>query len=156
MQTDHALVEHWNGEFHEADLEAWVHQLRERFEQPVTLGLIFISPAYFEVASEILEIVRTHAAVPLLVGCSSQWLIAGGTEIEEDAGIVLSLYSLPGAQLDARHFSRSNSESDLSANELTRLVGTTPKALNGFLLFANPLDRDKCVGAHEAQHCTST
>lgn len=99
------------------DLAAWVHQLRERFEQPVTLGLIFISPAYFEVAAEILEIVRTHAAVPLLVGCSSQWLIAGGTAIEEDAGIVLSLYSLPGAQLDTRHFSRSNSESDLPANE---------------------------------------
>jgi small ligand-binding sensory domain FIST len=142
MQTDHALVEHWNRDFQEADLAAWVHQMRERFEKPVSLGLIFISPAYFEVAPEILEIVRTHAAVPLLVGCSSQWLIAGGSEIEEDAGIVLSLYSLPGAELESRHLSRDDSEADLAAHELTHLLGATPSTLNGLLLFANPLGFD--------------
>ncbi|MBG88674.1 MAG: hypothetical protein CMO80_17480 [Verrucomicrobiales bacterium] len=142
MQTEHALVEHWNEEFSERDLEAWIRQMRERFEQSVELGMVFMAPGYFDVAEEILGIIRETAAVPLLVGCSSQSLIAGGSEIEEDAGVVVALHSLPGAKLHAKHLTHADSEADLDAAGMHGLVGTPPEHHNGALIFANPLSFD--------------
>jgi len=97
VNSDFSVVGHWTGAFDEAGLRQWAEGLRQQFAAPqVSLGLVFMTPRFFGQAAAILETLRLHARIPLLLGCSSGALIAGGSEIEENAGIVLALYSLPG------------------------------------------------------------
>src|SRR5271154_3190830 len=86
----------------EVGLADWARRLRSRLRaEHVSLGLVFMSPKFFPHAQQILEILRVHAQVPMLAGCSSSGVIAGAEEIENAGGLVLSLYSLPGAKLKA-------------------------------------------------------
>src|SRR5689334_11708556 len=100
MQTSYSAVRHWSGDFDEAALQKWAEQVRTDLPAPrVSLGLVFMAPRFFGQAAQILEILRVHAQIPLLAGCSSSGLIAGSEEIEESPGIVLGLWHLPGATL---------------------------------------------------------
>src|SRR5690349_14183741 len=102
---EHSIAAHWDGGFDEAGLREWAEKLRAQLRAPeISLGLVFMTPRFFPNANQVLEILRVHARIPLLAGCSSSSLIAGSEEIEENAGIALALYSLPGAQLHASYF----------------------------------------------------
>ena len=57
-----------------------------------------------------LEILRVHARIPLLLGCSSGSLIANAQELEKEPGLVLSLYHLPQAELNAIRFTQAQVE----------------------------------------------
>src|SRR5688572_13794753 len=105
MQNEFAVSAHWNGGFDESGLQTWAEQLAGRLAaQHISLGLVFMTPRFFPHAAQVLEILRVHARVPLLAGCSSSSLIAGGEEVEDADGLVLGLFSLPGAELRAIHF----------------------------------------------------
>jgi len=93
-----SVAAHWSASFDETELQKWAEDLRKRLTATqVSLGLVFMAPRYFKQARQILEILRVHARIPLLAGCSSQSLIVGAEEVEENAGLTLGLYSLPGA-----------------------------------------------------------
>src|SRR5262245_32043119 len=111
MNNEFSIAAHWPGDFDEAGLQRWAEGLRSQLNAPqVDLGLVFMSPKFFQHAKPILEILRVHAKVPLLAGCSSQGLIVGQEELEENAGITLGLYALPGADLKAFHFTQEQVE----------------------------------------------
>lgn len=112
MNSEHAIAAHWQGGFEEAALQTWAAELRAKLDAPrVSLGLVFMAPRFFPHASEMLEILRLHARIPLLLGCSSQGLIANETEVESDAGLALALYHLPGAELQPVRFAAQQIES---------------------------------------------
>src|SRR3954463_3154207 len=105
MSNNSATAAHWAGEFDEGGLQSWAEKLRSSLHAPkVSLGLVFMAPRFFPHAKQVLEILRVHAQIPLLAGCSSQGLIVGEKEVEENAGITLGLYGLPGAELKGFHF----------------------------------------------------
>jgi len=106
------------------------------------LGLVFITPDFFDHAADILEIVRVHARVPLLAGCSSSSLICNGQEIEEDAGISLGLYSLPGAELKAVHFQQSQVDDFNEPSFWHAETSVNAEATNGWLTFVDPFHLD--------------
>src|SRR5262245_65013119 len=107
MQNEHSVAAHWAGGFDEGLLCAWVEKLRTGLKAPrVDLGIVFMSPRFFDIAAQVLELVRVHAQVPLLAGCSSASLIAGSEEVEDEAGLVLGLFSLPGVALRAARFTQ--------------------------------------------------
>jgi small ligand-binding sensory domain FIST len=143
VNTEYSIAAHWSGGFDEAGLREWAEKLRGQLRAPeVSLGLVFMTPRFFPHANQILEILRVHARIPLLAGCSSTGLIAGSEEIEENAGITLALYSLPGAQLRAIHFTQTQVE---EAEELTYWpteTGVDPKKSNGWLAFIDPFHLD--------------
>jgi len=96
------VVAHWPGGWDEAALASWSAELRRSLgSRPVTLGLLFASPEYFDRAPDLLQLLRRHAGIPLLAGCSSPGLIADSREHEEGRGLVLALYSLPGCEVRA-------------------------------------------------------
>jgi small ligand-binding sensory domain FIST len=100
VNNEFSIAAHWLGGFDETGLRQWAENLRAQLLAPqVSLGLVFMSPKFFPFARQALEILRVHARIPLLAGCSSAGLIAGAEEIEEATGLVLALYSLPGAEL---------------------------------------------------------
>src|SRR5438552_18606498 len=100
MQNEYSVAAHWAGDFDETALQSWAEQLRGQLQAPkISLGLVFMNPEFFARATQVLELLRVHARIPLLAGCSGASLIAGDREIEERAGLVLGLYYLPGANL---------------------------------------------------------
>ncbi len=143
MRTPYAVCGHWAGEYDEDGLEAWAANLRSQLQTPqVTLGLVFMTPHYFPHAAQVLETLRLHARVPLLLGCSSESLVCGGQEIEEMPGLVLGLYYLPGAKLTAKHFDQSQVEACTSPDYWYDETGISPDATNGWLVFADPFNLD--------------
>jgi len=84
----------------ETGLADWARRLRARLPaKEISLGLVFLSPKFFPHAAQVLEILRVHARIPLLAGCSGGGLVANAEELEGAGGLVLALYSLPGATL---------------------------------------------------------
>jgi small ligand-binding sensory domain FIST len=141
--NQHSVAAHWTGQFDDKALRDWAQSLRAHLgENPVTIGLAFLSPRHFDKAPEILENLRLHARIPLLVGCSSGSLIAGSAEIEEHPGIALGLYSLPGAALKAVRFTQEQLEEHTGPAYWHLQTEVTPEQTNGWLAFADPFQLD--------------
>jgi small ligand-binding sensory domain FIST len=101
-----------------------------------------MSPRFFPFARQVLEILRVHAQIPLLVGCSSPSLIVGEQEVEDNAGVTLALYALPGVNLNAFHFIQSQVEDANSPDYWRQLTGISPSQTNGWLAFLDPFHID--------------
>jgi small ligand-binding sensory domain FIST len=137
------MAAHWAGAFDEADLQKWAENLRAQLAAPqVSLGLVFMSPRFFSHAKQVLEILRVHARIPLLAGCSSQSLIVGEQEVEENAGLSLGLYALPGAELKAIHFTQGQVEEANGPGYWHLETGVEPGQSSGWLAFIDPFHLD--------------
>lgn len=101
-----------------------------------------MSNRFFPHARQVLEILRLHARVPLLAGCSSQGLIAGEREMEADGGLTLGLYALPGAVLEAIHFTQEQVEEANGPGYWRMETGVEPPQTNGWLAFIDPFHLD--------------
>jgi small ligand-binding sensory domain FIST len=143
VNSKYAVVSHWGGKFNDTEIQKWASDLYHTLEGGhVSLGLVFMTPRFFPHAQQVLEILRVHAHIPLLAGCSSHGLIANGEEIEHEAGIVLGLYSLPEAQLKGVHFGQAQIEAAEGAEHWIKETGVEPGATNGWLSFLDPFHID--------------
>lgn len=143
MHNAFSTAGYFSGEPDEAALTAWARKLRQEIQpHRVSLGLVYLSSTYFEMAEGILSLLRTEAQIPLLIGCSANSLIAGDQEIEEGAGISLGLYSLPGAELEAVRFTQEQVEEWSGAGYWHLETGRTPESMNAWLVFADPFSVD--------------
>ena len=143
MRNEYSVAAHWSGDFDEAGLQAWAEQLRAQLPGPrVSLGLVFMSPRFFPHAAQVLELLRVHARIPLLAGCSSSSLIAGDCEIEEKTGVVLGLYYLPDADLRPFRFTQAQSDRAETPGYWQAESGVEPAGTNGWLVFADPFHLD--------------
>ena len=143
MQHDHAVSAHWRGEFDEEKMRVWAQELRHQLRASrVSLGLVFMTPHYFARAAQILEVLRVHAQIPLLLGCSSGSLIIGAQEIEDQPGLVLSLLALPGAELHGVHFTQEQVEQADGPAYWHSAIGLDAGQINGWLVLADPFTLD--------------
>jgi len=139
----HSVAAHYAGDFDDDALSSWARELRAQLvASEVTLGLVFMAPKFFPHALEVLEILRVHSRVPLLAGCSSQGLIAKGSEIEDDAGISLALYYLPGAELNPTRFTQGQVNECASPTFWHEEIGVNLDDVNSWLIFADPFHLD--------------
>jgi small ligand-binding sensory domain FIST len=139
--NEYSVAGHWDGGFDEAGLQRWAEGLRSQLQAPqVSLGLVFMAPRFFPHAQQVLEILQVHARVPLLAGCSSQGLIVGEQELEQEAGLTLGLYALPGAQLSAVHFKQEQVEEAYGPGYWRLETGV--EETNGWLAFIDPSQLD--------------
>ena len=143
MGNEFSAAAHWPGDFEEARLQKWAEDLRHQLRAPrVSLGLVFMSPRFFPRARQVLEILRVHARIPLLAGCSSPNLIVGEHEVEQNAGLSLGLYALPGVEFTAFHFTQEQVEEAGSPNYWHLKTGVEPTQTNGWLVFIDPFHLD--------------
>jgi len=141
--NEFSAAAHWPGDFEEAGLQKWAEDLRHQLRAPkVSLGLVFMSPRFFPRARQVLEILRVHARIPLLAGCSSPNLIVGEHEVEQNAGLSLGLYALPGVEFTAFHFTQEQVEEASSPNYWHLKTGVEPSQTNGWLVFIDPFHLD--------------
>ncbi|HXT12724.1 MAG TPA: FIST N-terminal domain-containing protein [Candidatus Angelobacter sp.] len=149
MTAEYSVAAHWPGNFDEAGLQNWASGLRARLgARPVSLGLVFMAPRFFPRAKQVLEILRVHAQIPLLAGCSSQSLIAGGEELEENPGLAVGLYALPGAELKGFHFAQEQVEEANGPGYWRLETGIEPEQTNGWLAFIDPYHLDSEAWLH--------
>ena len=143
MNSEYSIAAHWPAGFDESGLQRWAEDLRGQLRAPqVSLGLVFMSPKFFPHAQPVLETLRVHSQIPLLAGCSSNSLIVGGKEIEENAGLALALYALPGAQLRGFHFVQEQVEEANGPGYWPLETDVAPEQTNGWLAFADPFHLD--------------
>jgi small ligand-binding sensory domain FIST len=143
VNSEFSAAAYWQDNFDENGLRVWAEQLRMQLgARPVSLGLVFMSPNFFPHAQATLEILRVHARIPLLAGCSSTSLVAGSREIENATGIALALYSLPGAELKGFRFAQTQVEEADGAAYWPLESGVEPKRTNGWLAFIDPFHLD--------------
>jgi small ligand-binding sensory domain FIST len=143
VKNEFSIASHWPGDFDEAGLRQWSEKLRAQLDAPqVSLGLVFMSPKFFPHAEQTLEILRVHAQIPLLAGCSSSGLISGAQEIESAGGLVLALYSLPSAVLRSARFTQEQIEEADRPAYWHLQTEIPPARVNGWLVFADPFHLD--------------
>ena len=143
MSEEYSIAAYWSDGMNEDGLADWARRLRARLPaKEVSLGLVFLSPKFFPHAETVLEILRVHAQIPLLAGCSSSGLIANAEEIESAGGLVLALYSLPGAKLKGVRFTQENVAAADSEHFWAVETGVSPKNINGWLTFIDPFHLD--------------
>jgi len=143
MANDYSAVSHWRSAFDESGLQKWAEDLRSQLSASrVSLGLVFMTPKFFPHAAQVLEILRVHAQIPLLVGCSSTGLITGAEEVEEEAGLALGLFHLPGADLLAHRFTQEKVEEAEGPDFWHAQTGVGQEQVNGWLVFADPFHLD--------------
>jgi small ligand-binding sensory domain FIST len=142
VNSEFSIAAHWPGGFDETGLREWAENLRRQLPAPqVSLGLVFMSPKFFPHAKAALEILRVHARIPLMAGCSSAGLIAGARETENAGGLALALYSLPGAELKGVRFTQTQAEEAAGAYWHLE-TGVEQKNTNGWLVFIDPFHLD--------------
>ena len=143
MGNEHSIAAHWASVYDEPALQKWAENLRRQLAAPqVSLGLVFMSPRFFPRAKQVLEILRVHARIPLLAGCSSPSLIVGDNEVEQNAGVTVGLYYLPGAELNAFHFKQEQVEEANGPGYWQLETGIEPSQTNGWLVFIDPFHLD--------------
>jgi len=143
VSEEHSIAAYWSDGMNEDGLADWARRLRARLPaKNVSLGLVFMSPKFFPHAEQVLEILRVHAQVPLLAGGSGAGLVANAEEIESAGGLVLALYSLPGAKLKGVRFTQDQIELADGENFWATETGVAPKDVNGWLAFIDPFHLD--------------
>ena len=143
LSNEYSIAAYWSDGMDEDGLADWARRLRARLRAPeVSLGLVFMSPKFFPHAKPVLEILRVHAQIPLLAGCSSNGLIANAEEIESAGGLVLALYSLPGAKLTGVRFTQEQVDGAGEPGFWPGESKVEPDAVNGWLTFIDPFHLD--------------
>ena len=143
MADCYSVSAHWEQGFDEAGLQQWAAELRQQLgPRKVSLGLVFMAPRFFPHAQATLEVLRVHAQIPLLAGCSGASLVAGNHEVEEHAGLALALYHLPGAELKAARFTQAQLEEAASPAYWHSETDVEPDRTNGWLAFVDPFQMD--------------
>jgi small ligand-binding sensory domain FIST len=143
VSNEFSVAGHWANEFEERELQKWAENLRGQLQATkVSLGLVFMSPKYFPYAKQILEVLQVHGQIPLLAGCSSQSLIVGEEEVEQNAGLTLALYAMPGADVKAIHFAQEQVEEANGPGYWRLETGVEPNQTNGWLVFIDPFHLD--------------
>jgi len=143
VSEETSIAAYWSDGLNEAGLADWARRLRARLPaKEVSLGLVFLSPKFFPDAEQVLEILRLHAQIPLLVGCSGGGLVANSEEIESAGGLVLALYSMPGAKLKGVRFTQEQVDSAEGEDYWPVETGIAKSNVNGWLAFVNPFNVD--------------
>ena len=130
------------GEFQEsAVIAAAAEALEECGGQP-TCGFLFLSTSWLPQIHEVLDLVRLHGRIPLLVGSLGAGLIGKGQEAEGVAGMSLLLLSLPETTLTPLTISSEQIEESTGPGYWQAMSGLGPDDVDSWIVLANPYAPD--------------
>ena len=125
------------GVYSEEQVVSLAEKLRNELGANAALGFVFVTSDWQPHLEDTLELIRLHAHVPRLVGCSGSAVIGFETELEGQSGLSVMLLVLPEDSFDVF----SISEEDIDSNEPEswhELTNIRPEASRGWIMLANP------------------
>lgn len=128
----------------EAAVEEVVQQAQAALQTQADLGLIFISSAFASEFSRVMPLLQAKLPGIPLVGCSGNGVVgvsqAGQTrEVEDEAGLSLTLASLPDVNVHLFHVAADDlPDLDSSPDAWVDLVGVAPLERPHFIILADP------------------
>jgi small ligand-binding sensory domain FIST len=130
------------GEFRESAVVAAAEQaLAECGGQP-TCGFLFLSPSWLPQVPEVLDLVRLHGRIPLLLGSVGAGLIGRSQEAEGVAGMSLLLVRLPETKLTPVLISSEQIEESTGPAYWQMETGIGPDDVDSWIVLANPYAPD--------------
>jgi small ligand-binding sensory domain FIST len=130
------------GEFRESAVIAAAEQaLAECGGQP-TCGFLFLSPSWLPQVPEVLDLVRLHGRIPLLIGSVGAGLIGRGQEAEGVAGMSLLLVRLPETKMTPVLISSEQIEESTGPAYWQMETGIGPDDVDSWIVLANPYAPD--------------
>ena len=126
------------GEFRESTVIAAAEQaLAECGGQP-TCGFLFLSASWLPQIHEVLDLVRLHGRIPLLVGSIGAGLIGRSQEAEGVAGLSLLLVRLPETKMTPVLISSEQIEESTGPGYWQMETGIRPEEVDSWIVLANP------------------
>jgi small ligand-binding sensory domain FIST len=130
------------GEFREsAVIAAAERALAECGGQP-TCGFLFLSASWLPQIHEVLDLVRLHGRIPLLLGSVGGGLIGRSQEAEGVAGMSLLLVRLPEVRLTPVLISSEQIEESTGPAYWQMEAGLSPEEVDSWIVLANPFAPD--------------
>ena len=103
-----------------------------------TCGFLFLSPSWLPQVNEVLDLVRLHGRIPLLVGSVGAGLIGRRQEVEGSAGLSLLLVRLPETKLTPVLISNEQIEESTGPAYWQMETGLGPDEVDSWIILANP------------------
>lgn len=128
----------------EGAVQEVVDRLKDRFESPPDLGLVFISSAFTSEFPRLLPLLQERWPIPVLIGCSGGGVVGmanpnEAVEVESTPALSLMVARLPGVAVQPFHLSSDDlPDLDSPPNTWTDLIGVDPAANPQFILMADP------------------
>lgn len=115
------------------------HQVgRELGDQPIDLGLLFVSASFASEYARVLPILHGHLDIKHLLGCSGGGIIGAGRELEEEPAIAFMGGILPETHIHLFHcVSADLPDPDSAPDRWYQLVGVSPQSKAGFILLGD-------------------
>ena len=103
-----------------------------------TCGFLFVSADWLPQIGEVLDLIRLHGRIPLLVGTVGAGLIGTGKEAEGASGMSLLLVRLPETKLTPVLISASQIEESTGPAHWQTQTGIAPEDVDAWIILANP------------------
>ncbi len=103
-----------------------------------TCGFLFVSADWLPQIGEVLDLIRLHGRIPLLVGTVSAGLIGTWKEAEGASGMSLLLVRLPHSVLTPVLISAAQIEASTGPAYWTRETGLSAEDVDAWIILANP------------------
>jgi small ligand-binding sensory domain FIST len=130
------------GTYSERAIIEVAQRLRTSLGENAALGFVFVTSDWKEHLEDTLELIRLHARVPRLVGCSGSGVIGTKTELEHRPGLSILLVSAPESSLRIFTISETEVEGASDLGFWQEFTGLKPDDVNGWIVLANPAFRD--------------
>ncbi|MGI8432828.1 MAG: FIST signal transduction protein [Chthoniobacterales bacterium] len=118
-------------------IEAAAQALADCGGQP-TVGFLFVSADWLPQIEEVLDLIRLHGRIPLLVGTIGAGLIGTWKEAEGASGMSLLLVRLPHTTLSPVLISTAQIEAATGPAYWTRETGIAADEVDTWIILANP------------------
>lgn len=125
------------GEYREEAVIAAAEEALEECGGQPTCGFLFVSASWLPQIAEVLDLVRLHGRIPLLVGTLGAGLIGRAKEAEGVAGMSLLLLRLPEAKLTPIVISNEQIEESSGPGYWQMETGLGPEDVDAWIILAN-------------------
>jgi small ligand-binding sensory domain FIST len=129
------------GEFREDAVIGAAEQACQCGGQP-TCGFLFLSPSWLPQIPEVLDLVRLHGRIPLLIGSVGAGLIGRSQEAEGVAGMSLLLVRLPDTKMTPVLISSEQIEESTGPAYWQMETGIDADDVDSWIVLANPYAPD--------------
>jgi len=126
------------GPYSEQAVREMAHAALEEIGGQVSCGFVFVSADYAPDLADFLELLKLHAHVPVLAGCSGAGFLGTSREEEQAVGFSLLLLHLPDTQIHPVRLPAVGENDELTAAAMRQLAGPGSERCEAWITVANP------------------